>query len=446
MQLEASAESAGSNTWWFDVTSLFSYLRFRGRRLSGIPRVMVELISEGRRSADASRIKLVRFDDDRQAFVRVTWDQYDGVISGIADNMGVLRKAIEWSREHYPIALKLYASAKRVVKSISRRRTEASNPVGKANADDGRKFHPFSSGDVWVSLGSWWVPDLLKNIISVKDSGVDIKSAVMIYDCIPLIHPELCTREAVTSWAAERQYLEKGTDLTLVISEQTDLDVQAQIASLKAPTARVRLGDMFIVPSKRSRGAQSKTTSEAGRPYVLMVGTIEPRKNHILALRAWDAMRKNLGADLPDLVFAGRWGWNVDAVREMILETRNLDGLVRIVESPSDKELAALYRGALFTLYPSLYEGWGLPVRESIYYGKICVAARNSAIVEAGGALAVYFDNNHQKSLVETVTSLIRNPDRISLLERNIAEEFEPAGWEIGWAQLSTYLERSLRP
>ncbi len=127
--------------------------------------------------------------------------------------------------------------------------------------------------------------------------------------------------------------------------------------------------------------------------YALFVSTVEARKNHSLAFRAWRRLLEELPRDeVPTLVFAGRIGWMVADLMQQIENAEHLGGKLVIVQNPDDATLAALYKGARFTLFPSLYEGWGLPVSESLSFGKVCLASNAASVPEAGGDYCLYHD------------------------------------------------------
>ena len=138
------------------------------------------------------------------------------------------------------------------------------------------------------------------------------------------------------------------------------------------------------------------------RPYVLMVGTVEARKNHFLALHAWKKLISRHRADrVPDLVCIGRLGWHADEFLSEFQVTHGLSGKIHLLTaSTSDQMLADFYRHCDFTIYPSRYEGWGLPVSESISFGKLPIVSDNSSLPEAGGDLAVYFESGNVDDFV----------------------------------------------
>ena len=148
------------------------------------------------------------------------------------------------------------------------------------------------------------------------------------------------------------------------------------------------------------------------RPYALFVGTIEARKNHALALEAWRHLIERHGPNaVPDLVCIGRLGWHADAFLRAMSDTRGLEGKVCVLSSSiPDAELADFYRHAAFSIYPSRYEGWGLPVSESLAFGVPVVAADNSSLREAGGDAAIYIPTSDVNALVQAVETNFLDP------------------------------------
>src|SRR5204863_6865494 len=113
-----------------------------------------------------------------------------------------------------------------------------------------------------------------------------------------------------------------------------------------------------------------------------------------------------------------------------IKKTDSLDGKLRMLNQVSDTDLQALYKNAMFTIYNSHYEGWGLPVTESLSFGKVPVIARNSALVESGGKHAVFFESSSEPSFMEAVRKIIRDPGFIPERESAIRAEPPVRSWQ----------------
>jgi len=131
-------------------------------------------------------------------------------------------------------------------------------------------------------------------------------------------------------------------------------------------------------------------------PYFLFVGTIEPRKNLPLLLEAWREVRKR--APTAELVIAGRRRADAPAIPEE-------PGLRLLGEVP-DEQLPGLYSGATAFVYPSLYEGFGLPVVEAMQCGACVIAS--PALRETAGDAAIYAEN--ARELTQAMLDTIERP------------------------------------
>jgi glycosyltransferase involved in cell wall biosynthesis len=135
------------------------------------------------------------------------------------------------------------------------------------------------------------------------------------------------------------------------------------------------------------------------RPYFLFVGTLEPRKNIGRLIEAWREVRKSYDVDL---VMAGR-------VRKDFTAPEPEPGL-RVLGAVAEDELPALYSGALACLYPSLYEGFGLPVLEALQCGALVITSRDPAIQEVAGDAALFVDATDVRSLAQAMRSAMKDP------------------------------------
>jgi glycosyltransferase involved in cell wall biosynthesis len=139
-------------------------------------------------------------------------------------------------------------------------------------------------------------------------------------------------------------------------------------------------------------------------PYILALSRLEPRKNFVRLIEAYAAARAE--AKLPHrLVIGGRKGWLYDAIFARVKELR-LEEHVVFPGFIAEADLAALYSGATFFAYPSLYEGFGLPVVEALACGTPVLTADNSCLPEAGGPGAVYVRAEDVASIAEGIVRL----------------------------------------
>jgi glycosyltransferase involved in cell wall biosynthesis len=155
------------------------------------------------------------------------------------------------------------------------------------------------------------------------------------------------------------------------------------------------------------------------RPYILFVGTIEPRKNVAGLLDAVEALRGELGDRVPDLVIAGGYGWRAARLRRR-LEEGVRRGRLFWVRNLDDRELAALYRRAHFSVMPSLGEGFGLAIQESLGHGVPCIATACDAMREAGRELATYVPPGRADALKSSIARWVLDGQALEASRRRI--------------------------
>ncbi|MFR0689056.1 glycosyltransferase family 4 protein [Enterobacterales bacterium AE_CKDN230030158-1A_HGKHYDSX7] len=142
--------------------------------------------------------------------------------------------------------------------------------------------------------------------------------------------------------------------------------------------------------------------------YLICVGTLEPRKNLQLALRAHALLPATLRARLP-LVIVGMPGWRSEGLDET-LETAVKGGWVKVLGYQSDEVLAQLLAGAKALLFPSLYEGFGLPVLEAMASGVPVLLTRTSSLPEVAGEAGIYVDAQDPQDMCSAIRQLVDDP------------------------------------
>lgn len=273
----------------------------------------------------------------------------------------------------------------------------------------------FAPGATLVNLGtSWWIKDYFLRVRhAARRFGV--RYVPLVYDCIPLMAPEHCQPLLVEEFAQWFSSMAMLADSALAISEWSAADAR-RIAATVVPERTLPVSVMRLdADLRQDLGAAAAETwpvrpdlPEPGERFILCVGTIESRKNHLMLFHAWLALiRKHGAARVPRLVCVGKAGWLAEAAITLWRNSAALQERVSIAHGVPDVALAALYGSALFTVTNSFYEGWGLPVTESLAFGRLPLVARNTSLVEAGGEAAVYFEPNNLPDLVAKLETLI---------------------------------------
>jgi glycosyltransferase involved in cell wall biosynthesis len=162
------------------------------------------------------------------------------------------------------------------------------------------------------------------------------------------------------------------------------------------------------------------------RPYVLTTGTLEPRKNLPRLIAAFASLEEPVRAGR-QLVLAGAAGWEAE---ETFAEVRSHTGLVKTLGYVPDEDLAALYRGADAFCYPSLYEGFGIPVLEAMRSGTAVLTSRRSSMPEVGGDAASYVDPYDVDDIARGLRELLGDEARREQLARQGLARAAEFSWE----------------
>ena len=201
-------------------------------------------------------------------------------------------------------------------------------------------------------------------------------------------------------------------------------------------TNGIALGNTAVCPLGANIGIAPVTQPlpaglEPGR-YALLVGTIEPRKGHRLIYETWLEL---LADGVPQraqfkLVFAGREGWMTgDLLRELRGDDR-LAGSIKVITKVDDGLMASLYANAAFCLYPSRYEGFGLPAIEAFFHGKAVLASTGGAVPEVVGDFSPCLDPEDAAAWRRMLGSWIEEPTSRIVYEDRIRTLFHHPSWD----------------
>lgn len=295
----------------------------------------------------------------------------------------------------------------------------------------------FGSGAKIINLGtSWWLQNYFLQIRNARLlSGVEY--VPFVHDLIPVLAPQHCVQGLVEDFNSWILGIFDHAESFLVNSEATKADLFKVAAMLGKPLSDnavivVPLDGAFALSASGSGGTPSATLRQVGlhqRRFVLFVSTIESRKGHLVALRAWQRLLAEHGSRTPYLVCVGSKGWLNSQVYELLEADPLLQERVILLSGLSDSDLASLYHNCLFTIYPSTYEGWGLPITEALNAGKLVIAAENSSLPQAGGPHAVYTRTLDDAHLAEEVARYAFNPSALTEREGQIIAHFKARSW-----------------
>ncbi|MDR3638984.1 MAG: glycosyltransferase [Isosphaeraceae bacterium] len=317
------------------------------------------------------------------------------------------------------LALRISAHAPRSVQE--RTRTAGRRFLARRARGGGHQLE-IGPRDTFLVLGAPWIaPGMAAGAVAAKArSGARL--AQLVHDMLPITGAK---------WYGDTQGIAAAADLTLLLGAADVLaavspEVAAEAANVAHSHVTVVLPpDPILATPNDPRGLLPDA------PYVLTVGTIHPRKSHVLLLDVWSRwLVADQGAGrVPCLVIVGRRHPQDGPFFERLASEPALRSYVRVVTDASDPELAALYEGCQFLVFPSLAEGWGLPIREALMYGKPSIVTDAIPSSDVSRFIEVVPARDGE-AFDRAVRRWWDEPEAVERRIRAIREEFVPRSWD----------------
>lgn len=289
------------------------------------------------------------------------------------------------------------------------RKTKSLKPVKNTSLDNATRTN-FNKGDTVIILGNSWDKPELVPTLSILRTQKSLKVFQVIYDLIPIYQPQAFNAELFKMYSNNMFEVVSNSDGLMAISESSKRDTLrfCKDVGLNCPPIEViRLGDDIPV----GKNPTQPSGISLGEDFLLCVGTVEARKNHAILYYAWKEGLRS-GINMPHLVIVGRQGWYTGDILHTIKTDPDTRDRFHFMDNVSDDELVWLYQNTLFTVYPSYYEGWGLPVAESAAMGKLCITSDQSSMSEIAGDLMDYFSPFDSGELTNKIAQYLDNTKR----------------------------------
>ena len=276
----------------------------------------------------------------------------------------------------------------------------------------------------WDSAQVYHAPD----VIFCPTRNVPVVTTV--HDLSYVIYPRFHTRLNGAFLRRATPLAVRRADAVIAVSEATKRDL---IAAYGVPEARIHvvhtgIAAPFIDPPGEARIDETRRRLGLTAPFILSVGTLEPRKNLHGIVAAYRALRAAL-PDAPDLALVGGSGWRLD---EGALFGPRDAAHIRRTGFVDDDDLAALYASCVAFLYPSLYEGWGLPIAEAMSLGAPVVTSNVSSLPEVAGDAALLVDPREPEQIAGALERLLTDSELAGRLRREgraRAQQFSTQAW-----------------
>lgn len=243
-----------------------------------------------------------------------------------------------------------------------------------------------------------------------------LKTVVTIHDLIYKRYPELYGKVDAMIYTRKLEHACNSADRIIAISKQTAKDI---LQFTKVDKNKIRIvyqgcHEQFNMLVDEAGMAQVKSKYGLPDRYLLNVGTLEKRKNALIILKALTHLDPDVS-----LVLVGK-ATAYQRVLNNFIATHQLHSRVRFIHKVAFSDLPAIYQSATVFIYPSRFEGFGIPIVEAIASGVPVVAAKGSSLEEAGGETSLYVDADNEQELAGSINGLLSNPSlRESVITRS---------------------------
>lgn len=257
--------------------------------------------------------------------------------------------------------------------------------------------------------------------MGIQKSGIPV--VVTIHDLIFLRYPQFYTFFDRHIHKIKAQYAVKNSDVIVAVSEQTKNDIVAFFDAKPEKIKVIYQGCQDVFKQSFSAEAKSMVQQKFNLPdkFILNVGTIEERKNILTGIKAI----KDLDTHL---VIVGAETAYTQKVKDYIA-ANNISSKVTFLKGISNEELAMLYQLAQLFIYPSLFEGFGIPIIEALFSGTPVITSKEGCFSEAGGPSSIYVDATNVEELKEAILRVLNDEDLQSTMIKqgyDYAQRFTP--------------------
>jgi glycosyltransferase involved in cell wall biosynthesis len=265
----------------------------------------------------------------------------------------------------------------------------------------------------------------------------ECKAVVFLHDLIPIQFPEY-------SHPREKALHERRLNHTLRYSRGIIVNSRCTESAVRAYAKQVGLGvpPILVAPLGHELAECEKLPpQDMVRPYFVVLGTIEPRKNHLLLLTLWRELVKRHGEATPRLVVVGRRGWECEQVVDLLERCEAIHPYLVEKNDASDEEVVSLLASACALLMPSYAEGFGMPVQEALAIGTPVISTPLPAIREFAGAIPDYAEPHDGTRWLELIEAYAQSPSPQREAQVQRLQDFRHTTWQEHFQRVEEFLE-----
>ncbi len=308
--------------------------------------------------------------------------------------------------------------------------------------------HPW----LWYTWFEWRIPYILKKykaeVFYSPDSYLSMRSSVptvlIVHDLAFLHYPRFIpttVRRYYKKWFP--RFLKKATQIgTVSHATATDVEEQYPNLSLSEKTRYTPCAaDEGFYPREYSEKEEIRKTYTEGHEYLLFVGAIHPRKNVINLLKAFYKFKKFYRTDMR-LVLVGRIAWMSDEFETYLDEHPYREDIIHL-QDQDKKALSELYAAAYALVYPSYFEGFGMPVLESLQSGVPVIVSNVSSMPEVAGSAGLLVDPSSPDDICDKMGILYKDEQVYQELAEHCASQSAKFSWENTTATIAEMIDNA---
>lgn len=373
---------------------------------AGIQRVTCELIRHLPVEAPDIELAPIVFSQLHSRYRQVTAEEYAELLAPTARQRPRPRPAPQRPWRRRVGAIGTLVGLKPVAEALRRRRALAAEPPLEREL----LLDRLEPGAVFLDVDATWnMRAITRRELLPELSRDGLRVVQMLYDVLPISRPEWFEPTNAALFADHVDAHARHADLVLAISEDTAAEYRRWLTDAgrkPPPVSVVPLGAELPTESRSAPVALPDGVGDA--PYLLVVGTVEPRKNHAAVLDAFETVT----GEHPELhlVVVGRPGWRSKDAIARLRKLASESHRVHWLETATDAELEALYHDAFAVVAASFSEGFGLPVAEALARGRVVLSSNGGALREAGGDAVEYFDPARPEQLASLIRRHLEDP------------------------------------
>lgn len=424
---------------WLDLTDM---LAWRGS-YTGIQRVTYEYAK--RFSDDGA--KFFAYDSIGTRFIEIPFSLIESLKVGnpsartVVDHVAIRRRIRHIVGKPYyllpPPAKKMLNP---VVKITNRTVRSALHSVlgGHTPRSPYGDYHDviFENSDQVVLLGAGWNESTVLEKLAVIKEQTAIKIVQHVNDILPIYQPQLFADELPQVFRPYIDLVIHTADKISVISKATQRDIEIYCKENSTPVPKIQFVQLGDDP--QSLKPTRPETIMADEQFILAVGTFEVRKNYTLLYQTIKLAQLE-NREIPKIVIVGRKGWLSDDIAHILKHDPLAKERIIWLDSVGDEQLEWLYKNCLFTIFPSLGEGWGLPIVESLQHGKFCLVSGVSSMLEIGNGLVDYFLPYDARECLEKINYYLVD-QRYEAANEKVKLNYKPYTWDKSYGELKKFV------